>query len=743
MILAHLAKEKNVTRKFLAALAIASLSLLDAHAGLGPEIRISNSAGPSIQPNIAVFGSNVFVVWSEYVGGGGFGDIFLARSTDGGATFLPAQQLTNTPGRNDILPIVAADGAQVHVFWTDSSQVGSAYHMGSGNSGVTFSAEKTLSPADSFYSRPSGAVVDSAGRVHFAYYDNRIDGTYGQVYYRCSADGGASFTPDVNLNQYDGVVDHESPRLAAGTDGTLYLLMRTNKAGFPQGGWGPADQFMIRTNGAPTSCSPAWLRPAQRVSVGLPEEFSSTYGGQLASGPSNTLHAAWWGGKAGTNLYYRRGFPLGKGWETPIDISQFGMYHPEWDGTAAEHSMFGIGDDGQGRVHAVFGNNDHLTEGFISGNLFYRCSPNGGASWSARTSGSGSANTAQPRGAAGPGAFHMVWMDWRYNNAGAEIVYRKATGCGSSSPIDLNGDGRSDVLYRNATDGRVFRLFANGTSLSGGTMVYNEPNTAWKIVGDGDFNGDGVSDLLYQNSTTNQLYLLPFNSSGLATAGSVIYTATSNAWKIVGTPDLNGDGKADLLYRNQTTGQVYAVLMNGFSIVAEGMVYTEPNTAWQIVGYGDMDGDGKQNQVIYRNTTTGQVFMLNVNFSGTFSTTGQVIYNEPNTAWQIKATADFDGDGKTDLLYRNTTTGQVYVLLMNGGAVAASAQIYSEPNSAWVIVATGDYDGDGKADLLWRNSTTGQVYMVLVNGLTTGAQAMVYTEPNTAWKVMGPVEYAQ
>jgi hypothetical protein len=69
--------------------------------------------------------------------------------------------------------------------------------------------------------------------------------------------------------------------------------------------------------------------------------------------------------------------------------------------------------------------------------------------------------------------------------------------------------------------------------------------------------------------------------------------------------------------------------------------------------------------------------------------------------------------------------------------------VYTEPNLAWKIVSVGDYNGDGKADLLWRNDTTGQVYMVHMNGMAISAQAMVYQEANTAWKVLGPWQYAQ
>ena len=314
------------------------------------------------------------------------------------------------------------------------------------------------------------------------------------------------------------------------------------------------------------------------------------------------------------------------------------------------------------------------------------------------------------------------------------------------SPLatNLDGDAHSDILYRNYSTGQVWRFLVNGFSLTSGAMAYTEPNTLWSIVADADFNGDGIADLLWRNASTGQVFLMPFAANGMPSGGAVIYTEPNAAWKIVATPDLDGDGHADILWWNSGTGQVYAMLMNGTSIAAQGLVYIEPNTSWSIVAVGDLAGSGKRNQLVWRNATTGQVFLMTVSYSGgVFSQTGQMIYAEPNTAWKIIGAPDLDGDGKSDLLWRNEGTGQVYAMLMNGGTIASQAMIYQEPNLAWKIVAMGDYNGDGKDDLLWRNDVTGQVYMMLMNGLAIANQALVYTEPNTAWHALGPWEYAQ
>jgi hypothetical protein len=118
------------------------------------------------------------------------------------------------------------------------------------------------------------------------------------------------------------------------------------------------------------------------------------------------------------------------------------------------------------------------------------------------------------------------------------------------------------------------------------------------------------------------------------------------------------------------------------------------------------------------------------------------IYAERNINWKIVGTGDFDGDGRADILYRNDTTGQVYILLMDGPTIANRGFVYTEPNLDWKIVAVGDYDGDGKADILYRNDKTGQVYMLLMDGLRIANQGFVYSEPNLDWHILGPYEYS-
>jgi hypothetical protein len=78
---------------------------------------------------------------------------------------------------------------------------------------------------------------------------------------------------------------------------------------------------------------------------------------------------------------------------------------------------------------------------------------------------------------------------------------------------------------------------------------------------------------------------------------------------------------------------------------------------------GDLDGDGKAD-LVWRHTATGYVAGWLMN--GVTVKQGPVIAGGVPLSWQIAVLRDVDGDGKADLVWRNTTTGDVAVWLMNG-----------------------------------------------------------------------------
>src|SRR5260370_562666 len=82
--------------------------------------------------------------------------------------------------------------------------------------------------------------------------------------------------------------------------------------------------------------------------------------------------------------------------------------------------------------------------------------------------------------------------------------------------------------------------------------------------------------------------------------------------------------------------------------------------------------------------------------------------------WSIVGISDFNGDGKADILWHNSSTSETQIWFMDGHKVTGRATVLGEGGSAafvgapWSIVGTSDFNGDGKADILWHNSSTNE-----------------------------------
>lgn len=117
----------------------------------------------------------------------------------------------------------------------------------------------------------------------------------------------------------------------------------------------------------------------------------------------------------------------------------------------------------------------------------------------------------------------------------------------------------------------------------------------------------------------------------------------------------------------------------------------------------DFDGDCR-GDILWRNRSTGGVFVW---LSGEFpvsatdksSGIGKVL-----PPWEVAGTGDFDKDGKADVFWHNPTTGHAIVWLMDG--FFKTVVPVGAPHTDWRPEGVKDYTGDGLADVLWRNTTT-------------------------------------
>jgi FG-GAP-like repeat len=80
-------------------------------------------------------------------------------------------------------------------------------------------------------------------------------------------------------------------------------------------------------------------------------------------------------------------------------------------------------------------------------------------------------------------------------------------------------------------------------------------------------------------------------------------------------------------------------------------------------------------------------------------------------------TGDFNGDGMSDILWRDTS-GNVAIWEMNGTAILnQNSSFVGTVAVQWSIPVAGDFNGDGMSDILWRD-TSGNVAIWEMNGTT-------------------------
>jgi hypothetical protein len=140
----------------------------------------------------------------------------------------------------------------------------------------------------------------------------------------------------------------------------------------------------------------------------------------------------------------------------------------------------------------------------------------------------------------------------------------------------------------------------------------------------------------------------------------------------------------------------------------------------------DFNADGKSD-LLWQNSS-GEVVVWELN--GT-SVLRSASLGNPGPSWHVKATGDFNGDGFSDILWQNDS-GEAAIWEMNGTNVVAAATI-GNPGPDWRIMGVGDYNNDGKSDILWQNSS-GAVAVWEMNG-TNAIAAAVIANPGPTWHV--------
>ncbi len=296
------------------------------------------------------------------------------------------------------------------------------------------------------------------------------------------------------------------------------------------------------------------------------------------------------------------------------------------------------------------------------------------------------------------------------------------------TPIyDFDGNGKSDVLWRNTKNGGIYIWLMNATQIVGGDYVVEGITEKWDIKGVADFNGDGKSDIIWQHKDEGDVYMYIMDGTKIITHGYAM-RGLPKEWEFKAAGDFDGHGKADILWQNSETGDTAVWFMDGKDIKGTGFIVRGMSSEWVIRVVADLNGD-KKDDIVWQNTKNGDVFVWLMDWA-TILKGGYASPGVPGN-WKAKAVADFDGDGKADILWQDTTSGDVAIWMMDGTSIVGGGLVVGGMLN-WHVLAVADYNGDGRSDVLWQNTGDGGVFVWFMDGttITSGSGYVVNGMPS-------------
>ncbi len=217
-----------------------------------------------------------------------------------------------------------------------------------------------------------------------------------------------------------------------------------------------------------------------------------------------------------------------------------------------------------------------------------------------------------------------------------------------------------------------------------------------------DLNHDGNPDILVANADAGTVSVLLGDGKGNFHNAPGSPIAAGHLPNDIAVADMNGDGNPDLVIANHQSPYLTILLGDGMGkfVPAPGSpfdVHSNPHPHG--VAVADFDGDGIPD-VATDSWGANQIELLQGNGKGGLRLPGH-FFPVGHRPYERLRSADFNHDGRPDIVTTNLDDGTVSILLGDGkgGFTEAHGSPFAAGAKPWQVFV-GDINQDGNADLI-------------------------------------------
>src|SRR6185437_15754233 len=154
---------------------------------------------------------------------------------------------------------------------------------------------------------------------------------------------------------------------------------------------------------------------------------------------------------------------------------------------------------------------------------------------------------------------------------------------------------------------------------------------------------------------------------------------------------------------------------------------------WRLPSSADYDGDGLQD-ILWRNqvSNTWSVWLMR---GTSVREQGPTFPGPPGRNWSLlTGGSDRNFDGMADLLWADPVGNRMTVWLVRGTELFERGPVIEgPPGDGWLCVAARDFDGDGMPDVLWYNPVTNLMTVWLMRGTEPVERGPEIPGPGAGW----------